>query len=70
MRGSERAVVRPGEPATLITAELSWQSRLPLRKDIISSAWEWHKSNPEGYKEWMAWSPLRGWPEIFPRYRP
>lgn len=47
---------RAGDPATLIAAsgkissELGWKPRYPLLKDIISSAWEWHVKNPEGYK--------------------
>jgi len=48
---------RAGDPATLIAGsekislELGWKPRYPLLKDIISSAWEWHKAHPDGYAE-------------------
>ncbi len=47
---------RAGDPATLIagskkiTSELGWKPRFPLLKDIVSSAWEWHKAHPRGYE--------------------
>lgn len=46
---------RPGDPATLIASsdkirqELGWEPRIPKLYDIIDSAWQWHKSNPQGY---------------------
>lgn len=47
---------RPGDPAILVASsekikrELGWNAKYGL-KDIISSAWEWHKKNPNGYKK-------------------
>ena len=46
---------RPGDPAILIAsaekirAELGWQPRYPTIEQIIASAWEWHRSHPNGY---------------------
>jgi len=46
---------RPGEPATLIASsekikrELGWQPRFASLRDIISAAWEWHRTHPKGY---------------------
>ena len=46
---------RDGDPARLVASsekirrELGWQPQYPHLKDIIASAWEWHKSHPEGY---------------------
>lgn len=51
----EEAERRPGDPGVLVASagkirsELGWQ---PTRSDlatIISSAWQWHQSHPEGY---------------------
>ncbi len=47
---------RPGDGPILvasaerINAELGWTPRYPALKDIISSAWAWHKSHPHGYR--------------------
>ena len=47
---------RPGDPARLVASsekirsELGWQPEYPDIKDIISSAWEWHESHPDGYR--------------------
>ncbi|MBL7100360.1 MAG: UDP-glucose 4-epimerase GalE [Nanoarchaeota archaeon] len=47
---------RPGDPAVLIASsekikkEFGWEAKHDI-KDIIKSAWQWHKKNPEGYKE-------------------
>jgi len=46
---------RPGDPATLIASsekikrELGWQPRFASLRDIISTAWEWHRAHPKGY---------------------
>lgn len=46
---------RPGDPAVLVASsarireELGWQPRLSGLDTIISSAWRWHKSHPDGY---------------------
>jgi UDP-glucose 4-epimerase len=46
---------RAGDPARLVASpekirrELGWQPRHTELQDIITSAWEWHKSHPKGY---------------------
>jgi len=46
---------RPGDAARLVAAsgkirgELGWQPRFPALDDIIGSAWEWHRTHPDGY---------------------
>jgi UDP-glucose 4-epimerase len=46
---------RAGDPAVLIASsekirhELGWEPRIPELSDIISSAWQWHKSHPHGF---------------------
>jgi len=46
---------REGDPAELVADvnkiynELGWKAKYDI-KDIIKSAWEWHKNNPEGFK--------------------
>jgi len=46
---------RPGDPAILVGGsekirnELGWEPRYPGLKQIIESAWNWHKAHPEGY---------------------
>jgi len=47
---------RPGDPARLVASsekirrELGWTPQHPDLKDIIASAWEWHRARPDGYK--------------------
>ncbi len=47
---------RPGDPATLIAGsrkiidELGWSPQYPELSAIISSAWQWHQKNPNGYE--------------------
>ena len=47
---------RPGDPATLVAGsgkirrELGWEPRYPDLRDIIETAWDWHRSHPEGYE--------------------
>ena len=47
---------RPGDPARLVASsekirrELGWRPQHPDLKDIISSAWEWHKTHQKGYE--------------------
>jgi UDP-glucose 4-epimerase len=47
---------RPGDAPRLVASsdkirrELGWNPRYPDLADIIASAWEWHRANPEGYK--------------------
>ena len=46
---------RPGDPPELVASsarirqELNWQPRYPDLRDIVQSAWEWHKAHPQGY---------------------
>jgi UDP-glucose 4-epimerase len=48
---------RPGDSARLVASpiriknELAWKAQHDDLQDIISSAWEWHKSHPKGYEE-------------------
>ena len=52
---TEEAGRRPGDPAVLVASsdklrnELGWEPRFPDLKSIIETAWNWHKSHPEGY---------------------
>jgi UDP-glucose 4-epimerase len=47
---------RPGDPATLVASsesiqrDLGWKPRYPSLEDIIGSAWEWHRTHPDGYR--------------------
>ena len=49
------AARRPGDPPRLVAAsdrirtELGWTPKHPDLEDIVSSAWEWHRSHPQGY---------------------
>ncbi|MGB8013690.1 MAG: UDP-glucose 4-epimerase GalE [Terriglobales bacterium] len=46
---------RSGDPAVLIASsekirrELGWQPKFPDLKTIVESAWQWHRSHPDGY---------------------
>jgi UDP-glucose 4-epimerase len=46
---------RPGDPAVLIASsekirrELGWQPRFGDLHSIVESAWQWHRSHPDGY---------------------
>ncbi len=46
---------RPGDPAELVASsakirrELGWQPRYPALRDIVQSAWDWHRAHPLGY---------------------
>ncbi len=48
---------RPGDSARLVASsqkirrELGWQPQHDNLHDILSSAWQWHKSHPKGYAE-------------------
>jgi len=48
---------RPGDPTELVASseriqrELGWRPRFPGLRDIVSSAWEWHRQHPDGYDE-------------------
>jgi UDP-glucose 4-epimerase len=46
---------RPGDPAVLVAGsekirtELGWNPKFPDPEAIISTAWKWHRSHPNGY---------------------
>ncbi len=46
---------RPGDPPSLVGSakkirrELKWNPKRPDIRDIIQSAWDWHREHPEGY---------------------
>jgi UDP-glucose 4-epimerase len=46
---------RSGDPANLVASsarirrELGWRPETPALKDIIASAWRWHRRHPDGY---------------------
>jgi UDP-glucose 4-epimerase len=48
---------RPGDPPVLIAScdrlrrELGWQPRFAGLRDIVQSAWDWHRAHPRGYEE-------------------
>ncbi len=47
---------RPGDAPILIASaervrrDLGWQTRYPDLKDIMASAWAWHRTHPHGYQ--------------------
>jgi len=46
---------RAGDPAVLIASserirrDLGWRPRFPDLKAIVESAWQWHRTRPDGY---------------------
>jgi len=52
----EWAPRRPGDPARLVASAararrvLGWRPIRSRLEDIVASAWEWHRSNPEGFR--------------------
>lgn len=48
---------RPGDAPRLVASseriikELGWQPQTPDLRDIVASAWEWHRTHPNGYKK-------------------
>jgi UDP-glucose 4-epimerase len=48
---------RPGDPPKLVASaqkaiqELGWKPQFPHLKDIVSTAWAWHKKHPTGYPD-------------------
>jgi UDP-glucose 4-epimerase len=48
---------RKGDAARLVASsekirrELGWAPRVPALRDIVASAWEWHRSRPDGYED-------------------
>lgn len=51
-----KASRRPGDAARLVASSdriqqaLGWKPEIPDLKDIIASAWEWHRTHPHGYQ--------------------
>jgi UDP-glucose 4-epimerase len=52
---AEETPRRPGDAPRLVASsekiqrELGWAPQIPNLSDIIHSAWDWHRSHPEGY---------------------
>jgi len=48
---------RPGDAPRLVASserirrDLGWQPKMPDLSQIIASAWEWHRKNPDGYSD-------------------
>lgn len=48
---------RPGDPPRLVAAaqkarrDLGWQPKYPKLPDIVASAWQWHRTHPDGYPD-------------------
>ena len=48
---------RPGDPAVLVADSqrarqvLGWEPRHPHLEEIVSTAWQWHRSHPDGFGE-------------------
>jgi UDP-glucose 4-epimerase len=48
---------RAGDAARLVASsekirsELGWAPRIPALRDIVGSAWEWHRAHPKGYND-------------------
>lgn len=48
---------RPGDPARLVASArrarevLGWEPQVPGLKEMIASAWQWHRSHPGGYDD-------------------
>jgi UDP-glucose 4-epimerase len=48
---------RPGDPPVLVASAerarevLGWQPRHTSLEEIVASAWEWHRSHPQGYPD-------------------
>ena len=54
---AELAPRRAGDPAVLIASsekiikELGWNPKYAKIDEIIETAWNWHKSHPNGYND-------------------
>jgi UDP-glucose 4-epimerase len=52
---AETRARRPGDPARLVAssakarAVLGWQPQVPELRAILETAWNWHRTHPEGY---------------------
>ncbi len=53
----QKTARRPGDTARLVAdagkirKELGWQPQYETLKDMVATAWLWHKRHPEGYKK-------------------
>lgn len=51
------AARRPGDPAVLIASsekarrELGWRPKRESVEDVIRSAWQWHRTHPDGFRD-------------------
>jgi UDP-glucose 4-epimerase len=54
---AEESPRRPGDAPRLVASsdrirhELGWEPQHPELEEIVASAWEWHRSHPDGYKD-------------------
>ena len=52
---AETAPRRPGDPPRLVASAekarnvLGWRPRFPALRDIVATAWAWHRDRPDGY---------------------
>jgi len=52
---TRQAPRRSGDPATLVAsserirARLGWEPEFPTLEQIVSTAWDWHRTHPDGY---------------------
>ena len=52
---AELAERRPGDPDSLVASsekaieEMKWRPQYPELEDIVTDAWRWHNSHPDGY---------------------
>jgi UDP-glucose 4-epimerase len=48
---------RPGDPARLVASserlrrDLGWEPRYPELNGIVETAWNWHRTHPDGYED-------------------
>ncbi len=48
---------RPGDPPRLVAGankafkELDWKPQYPKLRDIVATAWAWHRRHPDGYRD-------------------
>jgi UDP-glucose 4-epimerase len=49
---------RPGDPAVLTSdatkarTELGWVTRKPQLREMVATAWAWHREHPDGYQDY------------------
>jgi UDP-glucose 4-epimerase len=48
---------RPGDPPALVASheraerELGWRLRCPDLRQMVETAWNWHRNHPYGYRQ-------------------